>query len=575
MSLPFPDNPYGFATNQPILQCHCDIARGCGMRNARYIMQWQNLEPAEGSFDPTHLAILDSVVQLCYANGLNLTLVLDQAPDWANTNTFHNGCTNISPSKALAFVQYLLNRYNGGGIPTAVVARLETNEGYNDKGPGTKCQSFENAVPVLQSLYPWMQANYPDVLLGMPAHFNRKQSDILATHATLYTGFYGSAKGLFHYANYHWYGAVKAGGLYTGPDGPQKTGNDTFNQEWQDIHSVDVANGNGGIPVYCTETGMAVPGGSGGNTEDMKAAFFVGGTIGGITTPGVFQDGLNSGGVLTHVYPWTIENENGYSLTEGCTPWTARPAYTAIQTFTSQVPQWIQYYTRPFGGAIPYQPQYYLPSVGSDYAVSVLNDGPMAYYRLDETFGLVAHDVSGNGYNATITADTTLAQAGLLIGDSDTAMSFTAKGGLSLPVTLSRQISTWTAISIEFWIKVSSVAHYIVATCNDTTTLLYMDGVAYVSGSGDPIVIDSLFTFAGSYDAAVIDEIAIYNKVLSPVTIASRYQIGTSGLAPAPEETLFLPDYFVAATDNQLHQYGPGVLTLDPEGRVTSIGGVS
>lgn len=336
MSLPFADNPYGYSTNTTIAQCNLTVAKAAGMSRVRRIMSWSNLEPSEGSFDASTLAELDTEVQLACANQLNFTFVPDTPPAWAKT-TFHNGCSNINPDKLLALVQFLLNRYNGGIVSNALIAAIECgNEGYDDVGFGTTCQSFENAVPCLQEVYSWVKSNYPNVLVGTPAHYNRQPADYLSVQASLYSGYYGSARGFFDYSNFHWYGDVRSGGVYTGPDGPQQGGADTFNQAWQDLHSVDVSYGNGNVPVYCTETGIAVPGSSGQNTEADHAAFFVGGE----GCSGVFQDALNSDGVLTHINIWTIQNSNGYSISQGCANITYLTSFYAIQSFITQYPQW-------------------------------------------------------------------------------------------------------------------------------------------------------------------------------------------------------------------------------------------
>lgn len=335
MTLPWPDSPYGYSTNTTIAQCNMTVATQAGFTGVRRIMAWSNLEPTEGNFSASTLAQLDAEIALAETNHLNFTFVLDQAPSWANS-AYHNGCSNIDSLKALALVQFLLNHYNGGGLGR--IARIETgNEGYDDVGFGNPCQSFENAVPVLQQVYPWVKANYPDVLIGTPAHFNRQAADYLSVQSSLYNGFYGSAKGLFDYSNIHWYGDVRSNGLYTGPDGPQQNGAETFNAAWQDAHAVDVSFGNGSIPLYVTETGISVPGTSGQNSETDHASYFVGGQ--GCT--GVLQDCAQSGGVVTHLYLWTIQNSDGYSLTKGCNSGiTYFQSFYAVKSFIASYPAW-------------------------------------------------------------------------------------------------------------------------------------------------------------------------------------------------------------------------------------------
>ncbi len=334
MTLPWPDSPYGFAGVPGNLECVFQIARAAGMSWMRPIHDFINIDTNSSNHsDPStwNWTTMDSDVAFAYEYQLNYTFVLSNCGTWGQ-KVFPGACTSlqIDPVYALFAVQTVLNRYNGGQQP-GVIARVELgNEGYDDSGLGSPCNSFEALVPVMQSCYPWIKANYPDVLVGMGAHNNRLFADITPVHETLYTGRYGSALGLFDYSNYHWYGQVNPGTGYTGPDGPQDPGKATFNAEWQAIHSVDVAYGNAKQPIYCTETGMSVPGGSGNNTEDQK----------GLYMTSVLTDGLLSHGILTHIGIWTIQPTDGYGITQGCSSVTYRPAFYAIQKFISKHPQW-------------------------------------------------------------------------------------------------------------------------------------------------------------------------------------------------------------------------------------------
>lgn len=333
MTLPFPDSPYGYSTNTTIAQCNLTVAKQAGFTTVRRIMSWSNLEPTSGNFDAPTLAQLDTEVQLAFSNGLNFTLCMDTPPSWAQS-VYHNGCTNMDATAVLNLWQTLLNRYNGGTVSNALIAACEfANEGYDDIGLGNTCQSFENVTPVLQQLYPWIKANYPNVLVGTPAHFNHQQSDINSVQGSLYTGFYGNAKGLFDYSNFHGYVDVRSNNIYTGPDGPQSNSADTFAQIITDLHAVDVANSNGSVPIYCTETGISVPGSSNQNTEVDHTCFFVGGQ----GTTGVYEDMLNNNN-LTHIYIWTIQNSNGYSISQGCGSITYLPSFYAIKGFIAANP---------------------------------------------------------------------------------------------------------------------------------------------------------------------------------------------------------------------------------------------
>lgn len=58
------------------------------------------------------------------------------------------------------------------------------------------------------------------------------------------------------------------------------------------------------------------------------------------------------------------------------------------------------------------------------YTSEVLADTPLAYYRLGETSGTTMIDSSGNGRNGTYAGSPTLGASGLLVGDSNTAITF-------------------------------------------------------------------------------------------------------------------------------------------------------
>lgn len=155
----------------------------------------------------------------------------------------------------------------------------------------------------------------------------------------------------------------------------------------------------------------------------------------------------------------------------------------------------------------------------------ILADTPQAYYRMNESSGTVANDSSGNSYNATLAGVSAYAQTGAITGDSDTSMSFTASGGLTLPTNL--QYYTWTAFSLEFWVQLGSTWYYVAVTTNNSgTTTLYLNGTATSSSNPGTVFIDALFDAAGSLTAAAgLDEIALYNYTISSSQVLHHYTI--------------------------------------------------
>lgn len=190
-----------------------------------------------------------------------------------------------------------------------------------------------------------------------------------------------------------------------------------------------------------------------------------------------------------------------------------------------------------------------------DYKSTILADTPQAYYQLDEVSGSVATDRTGNGYNGTLTGATYL-QNGAIVASSDKAILFTANGGLALPYTLNP--STWAAASLEFWFSSDGAAwHHIVVTTNASATVLYLDGAVTSSGSGASVFVDIDLNFAGAFSvAAYLDEVAIYNYVLTSGQVSNHYTVGTSAavltppVTPTPRVVTNLQTYQVRISDN-------------------------
>lgn len=168
------------------------------------------------------------------------------------------------------------------------------------------------------------------------------------------------------------------------------------------------------------------------------------------------------------------------------------------------------------------------------YAATILADSPVAYYRMNESSGVIAHDATSNHYDATLTGSFTLSQPGAIVGDTDTSILFnSASAALNLPYTLN--ITTFSALSLEFWINIASVWHHVAVTCNGPTTITYYDGSVISPGTAASIEISSIFSYAGSYLNGYLDEVAIYNYVLTSTQVLTHYHAANiSQLKPYP-----------------------------------------
>lgn len=168
------------------------------------------------------------------------------------------------------------------------------------------------------------------------------------------------------------------------------------------------------------------------------------------------------------------------------------------------------------------------------YSSTILGDTPQCYYRLDELSGSVANDSSGNSHTAKVSG-ASYSKPGALTSDTDTCMYFTAAGGLTLPSTLNPH--SWSAASLEFWVNVGSGWHYIVITTNATATILYLDTVVTTSGTGASIQTNILDLAGSLISSGYLDEVALYNYVLTPTKITAHYAASSSGGGGSPMST--------------------------------------
>jgi RHS repeat-associated protein len=263
----------------------------------------------------------------------------------------------------------------------------------------------------------------------------------------------------------------------------------------------------------------------------------------------------------------------------------------------------------------------------SHYGYLVRNDGPLAYYPLDETSGPSATDASGNGNGGTYSGSYTLQQPGALAGNGNgTAVSFgggTVSGNVSGVNTAPGAYTTvemwidWNGTDDEmpFSFGTSSIYdlwlyngyfgfnsghgdiwgttapsanswHYIVAEFYNgalSGSKLWIDGtqrslsqvrgVAYsdTAATGFNISGDSAdaYPFTGS-----IDETAIYGYPLSPPQIAAHYAEGRHNGSADGYTTLTPPNQQGQACPSDCYTtyydaLGHPLETIDPLGRTS------
>jgi len=218
----------------------------------------------------------------------------------------------------------------------------------------------------------------------------------------------------------------------------------------------------------------------------------------------------------------------------------------------------------------------------SVYRAAVLADAPLAYWRLGEKSGTVAHDETGHGYDGTYTGTYTLGAPGALAGDPDTAvtldgvtgevdvgdnfdfagqvpfsleawvkpavidsryrhvvtkMAFNALGNPEVGTyVILQQGSTilgferWQNASTELTVETSdfpaagSWAH-VVATYDGAVGELYVNGaLAQASASSGGVPVSGVHMLWGNVMQGVLDEIAVYGVALPATRVAAHYQ---------------------------------------------------
>jgi len=96
------------------------------------------------------------------------------------------------------------------------------------------------------------------------------------------------------------------------------------------------------------------------------------------------------------------------------------------------------------------------PSVGSGYANTVLNDSPLAYWRLGDAGG-TAIDATGNGHNGTIDAGVVRGLPGLIGDASDAAIRVVGSQRITVP-RFQKYPAGSTGYSVEYWLNVNSTS---------------------------------------------------------------------------------------------------------------------
>ena len=234
---------------------------------------------------------------------------------------------------------------------------------------------------------------------------------------------------------------------------------------------------------------------------------------------------------------------------------------------------------------------------GASYSATVLADTPYLWYRLGESAGTTATDSSGNSRDGTYTGTYTLGTAGLLTGDSDTAVAFNSGYVITKANVTGFGNAAWT---LEAWIKGTSSANGDVvwiggdATNTGANLRINTSGhIACVAGTlshdfgganlADGAVHHVLMTYDGAgtmkawadgsqygsdwscgtlaiatglayvaclnfYYIGTVDEAAIYSTALTSTRISAHYTAGMTGGSTVGTTAIIAPNAGLAST---------------------------
>lgn len=234
----------------------------------------------------------------------------------------------------------------------------------------------------------------------------------------------------------------------------------------------------------------------------------------------------------------------------------------------------------------------------SPYAAAVLADGPIAYWRLNESSGTSAADATGNGHTGTYENTPTLGVTGVMTdGSRDSAVNVGGTQHVLGSDWSDLEFPNLAPYTLEMWIRpdavpgngsfalllakqgafgalndgwdfllegtasgafiemnrgadegkgvvksdvgaiVADVTYYIAATFDGSELRLYINGVVVDDDTTSANMTTNSAVLSIGRDAGSnnwnfdgdIDEVAIYDRALTPTEVTEHYEIGTSG----------------------------------------------
>ena len=158
----------------------------------------------------------------------------------------------------------------------------------------------------------------------------------------------------------------------------------------------------------------------------------------------------------------TNTNEDGYEIyvrgtemtwdTDLPTPHVLPPNSNSAKLDYDETQEWYVIVAAVKGSSKMPAPQvHYEPGAGAGaYQNEIINDGPVLYWRMEETGGTVAADASGNGYDGAYQSNAVLAQPALFAGSGVSVKGLAAGKVVIAPVSVapSNKISGTIAVKL-------------------------------------------------------------------------------------------------------------------------------
>jgi len=222
------------------------LAREAGFDTVVQVFAWREIEPTRGQF---HWEVTDQVVAGAEYYGLDLVVRLDQHPAWVSDVLPPLNAPPDAPGDYQHFVERVAWRYRG-----RVRAYVIWNEPNLALEWGGRAPDPAAYVELLRVGYRAVKAGDPEALVvaaGLAP--TNGHGDEAMDERTFLEGMYqAGAAPYFDVLGAHPYGF----GL--SPDAPISANDGLVFRRLEELRAIMLANGDGGKPVWITETGWAV-----------------------------------------------------------------------------------------------------------------------------------------------------------------------------------------------------------------------------------------------------------------------------------------------------------------------------